>query len=146
MSLTRTRSAHAKHITRRHSGQTKDMANDVCQIQAFGHFLQLLSAGGEETAEQPALPGFLHPALPVLGTTDEPIKNPGELCRDCGLSVAKELSSGRSVRWVPNAILGKRFLWFTPRSKKSLASWTVSSSNDSGVIRSMVISSPHNSH
>jgi hypothetical protein len=93
----------------------------------LGYFLQLLPAGGEETTEQPALPGFLHPALPVLGSTDEPIKNPGELCRDCGPSVAKELSSGRSVRWVPNAINGKRFLWFSPRSKTPLAFGTVSS-------------------
>jgi hypothetical protein len=31
----------------------------VCQVQSLGHFLQLLSAGGEETAEQPAVAEFL---------------------------------------------------------------------------------------
>jgi hypothetical protein len=111
MSLTRTRSAHAKHITRRHSGQTKDMANDVCQIQAFGHFLQLLSAGGEETAEQPALFEYLHPSLPVLGTTAQsfkrasgpirPARKPGirvPMCFNPAVPLSPETTQARTRR------------------------------------------------
>ena len=58
--------------------------------QAFGDLPQLGTSGREETAQQSAVTELLHPALPALSTTSQPLEDPGQLRRDRILALAKE--------------------------------------------------------
>ena len=60
------------------------------RAQASGHFPELHSAGGEETAEQSTRDPFIHPDLPARGNTRQPVKVSGRLCRDPSLSLPTE--------------------------------------------------------
>jgi hypothetical protein len=47
--------------------------------KALGDLPQLGAGCRKETAQQPAVAELLHPVLPVLGTTTEPLEDPGQL-------------------------------------------------------------------
>ena len=71
-------------------GRTTAQVPHRSYAQVPGDFVQPVATGGEKAAEQATLPELLHPYLPALGTTAQPIKNPGQCRRDRGLSVANE--------------------------------------------------------
>jgi hypothetical protein len=52
------------------------------------------ATGGEATAEQSTLPQFLHPGLPLRYTGTQPIKDPGQIRRDCGFARANRVKYG----------------------------------------------------
>jgi len=60
-------------------GWTSSQVCDASHVQASSHFPQPLSTGGEETAEQSTRAEFLQPDPPSLGTTPQPIEDPGQL-------------------------------------------------------------------
>ena len=64
--------------------------HQMSHLQASGQVLQLLPAGHEETAERSAILELVHPELPALGITANPLKNAGQLCRYPGFAFAKE--------------------------------------------------------
>ncbi len=73
-------------LSRRASGE-------ICHVmypQACGDLAQALSAGGEESAEQPATSQLFEPGPPGLGTALEPIEDSRYLRRDRGLPIAEE--------------------------------------------------------
>src|SRR5208337_565493 len=62
----------------------------VVHAQPLGDFPQPGSAGGEETAQQPACGQLLQPRLPVLGVTSQPLEDPGQLTGDHGFALAEQ--------------------------------------------------------
>src|SRR5208282_460707 len=48
------------------------------------------SAGGKETAQQPARGQLLQPRLPVLGVAAQPLEDPGQLTGDHGFALAEQ--------------------------------------------------------
>jgi hypothetical protein len=48
------------------------------------------TAGGEETAQQPACGQLPQPRLPVLGVTFQPLEDPGQLTGDHGFALAEQ--------------------------------------------------------
>jgi hypothetical protein len=64
----------------------------VPNTEAFANLPQLGSGGRKETAQQsiPAEP--LHPLMPALGVAIQPLEDPGQLGRDRGLSLAKDMN------------------------------------------------------
>jgi hypothetical protein len=62
----------------------------MTHTEAFGDFPQLRAAGREESAQQPIPAKLLDLKLPALGTTAQPLENPGQLRRDRRLSFAEK--------------------------------------------------------
>src|SRR5208337_2771743 len=62
----------------------------VVHAQTLGDFPQPGSAGGEETARQPARGQLLQPRLPVLGVASQPLEAPGQLTGDHGFALAEQ--------------------------------------------------------
>src|SRR5208337_4471571 len=58
--------------------------------QTLGDFPHPGSAGGEETAQQPACGLLLQPRLPVLGVAAQPLEDPGQLTGDHGFALAEQ--------------------------------------------------------
>src|SRR5271157_2244741 len=61
----------------------------VVDAQTLGDFPQPGSAGGEESAQQPARGQLLQPTLPVLGVAPQPLEDPGQLTGDRGFAFAE---------------------------------------------------------
>jgi len=62
----------------------------VVHAQTLGDFPQPGSAGGEETAQQPARGQLPQPRLPVLGVAPQPLEDPGQLTGDHGFALAEQ--------------------------------------------------------
>src|SRR5271157_1859491 len=62
----------------------------VVHAQTLGNFPQPGSAGGEETAQQPARGQLPQPRLPVLGVAAQPLEDPGQLTGDRGFARAEQ--------------------------------------------------------
>ncbi len=62
----------------------------VVHAQTLGDFPQPGTAGGEETAQQPACGQLPQPRLPVLGVTPQPLEHPGQLTGDHGFALAEQ--------------------------------------------------------
>jgi len=62
----------------------------MVHAQTLGDFPQPGSAGGEETAQQPACRQLLQPRLPVLGVAPQPLEDPGQLTGDHGFALAEQ--------------------------------------------------------
>ena len=72
------------------SGRTIRQVDHVPDAQALADLAQPRASGCEESAEQPVALELLEPSLPGLSTTTQPLKDPGQLRRNRGLSLAKE--------------------------------------------------------
>src|SRR5208283_5929958 len=62
----------------------------VVHAQTPGDFPQPGSAGGEETAQQPARGQLLQPTLPVFGVAPQPLEDPRQLTGDHGFALAEQ--------------------------------------------------------
>ena len=87
---------------------TTPQVDQATHTEAFADFAQLRATCREETSQQPVPAKLLDLKLPALGATAQPLENPGELCRDRSLSLAKkaagvvdQLESPRSHRRPP---------------------------------------------
>jgi hypothetical protein len=81
-----------RRITFVSSKWTTRKVDQVSDTEAFANLPQPGPGGRKETAQQsiPAEP--LHPLMPALGVAIQPLEDPGQLGRDRGLSLAKELT------------------------------------------------------
>src|SRR5271157_2659862 len=64
--------------------------HQVVHAQTLGDCPQPGSAGGEETAQQPARGQLLQPTLPVLGVTPQPLEDASQLTADHGFVRAEQ--------------------------------------------------------
>jgi serine/threonine protein kinase len=69
---------------------TNRQVDHVPDAQVLADFAQLRASGREESADQPVPLELLQPSLPALSTTIQPLKHPGQIRRNRGLSLAKE--------------------------------------------------------
>ena len=72
------------------SDRTTRQVDQVPHADPVGDFLQFRAAGREEAAHQTIAAELFHPVLPALGAKTQPLKDPGQLLRDRGFSLAKE--------------------------------------------------------
>jgi hypothetical protein len=70
--------------------RTTPQVDQAMHTEAFAEFTQFRAAEREETAQQPIPAKLLDRNPPALGATARPLENPGELCRDRSLSLAKK--------------------------------------------------------
>ncbi len=103
----------------------------MSHAQALADFAQRRASGREESAQQSIPIGLLQPSLLALSTTTQPLKDPGQLGRYRGLSLAKEatcaidqiditperktLRHAFTRRIQPSAVLGLMFVVFHPQ-------------------------------
>jgi hypothetical protein len=72
-------------------GRTARQVDQVPHTEPLADFPQLHSGGRKKkTAQQPTSTELFRPVLPVLGSTAQPLKDPGQLRRDRRLTLAKE--------------------------------------------------------
>jgi hypothetical protein len=67
------------------------------QAQTLGAFPQPGSAGGEESARQPARGQLPQPRLPVLGVAAHPLKDHGQATGDRGYALAEQSNNHSSL-------------------------------------------------
>src|SRR5208283_4242156 len=79
-------SAFGAASSRRAAAQVRQ----VVHAQTLGDFPQPGSAGGKETAQQPARGQLLQPRLPVLGVSPQPLEDTGQLTGDHGFALAEQ--------------------------------------------------------
>ena len=72
--------------SRREAAQVRQMVH----AQTLGDFPQPGSAGGEETAQQPACGQLPQPRLLLLGVAAQPLEDPGHLTGDHGFALAEQ--------------------------------------------------------
>ncbi len=86
----RTRSSMPPRFDIASSSRASGQVCDAPDVQALGHFPELLLAGGEEATKQTTRAELLQPAPPALGATPQTIENAGQFRRDRGFSLTKE--------------------------------------------------------
>jgi hypothetical protein len=64
----------------------------VPDAQALADFAQLRAGGREESAEQAVRIDLLHPVLPALSITTQPLEDCGKVCGNRCLSLTEEPS------------------------------------------------------
>ena len=74
------------------AGRASSEVHRVSHPESVGNFPQFLAGGRKDSAQQSIVAKLLHPGLPALSATAQPLEDSGQLRRDRSLAFAKNPS------------------------------------------------------